>query len=81
LSFPRLSPRADSKEKLLQSIQKNGYHWINVGELKGWDGSLIDEYGIAATPSVFILDRDKTILSKPLNKELLKSELEKRVIK
>ena len=71
----------DSKEKLLQSIQKNGYHWINVGELKGWDGPLIDEYGIAATPSVFILDQDKTILSKPLNKELLKSELQKRVIK
>ncbi|MDP2722154.1 MAG: redoxin domain-containing protein [Bacteroidales bacterium] len=71
----------DSNEKLLKSIHDNGYNWINIAELKGWDGPMIDEYGIAATPTVFVLDKDKIILSKPLNKELLKNELQKRLTK
>jgi len=64
-----------SEEDLKQAIEDGGYTWINVGELKGWDGEIIDEYGIAATPTIFILGKDKTILSKPLGKEQIKTDL------
>ncbi len=65
----------NSEEDLKQAIEDGGYTWINVGELKGWDGEIIDEYGIAATPTIFILGKDKTILSKPLGKEQIKTDL------
>lgn len=64
-----------SKDKLLQAIETGGYSWHNVGELQGWEGPVINEYGIAATPTVFILGPDKTILSKPLGKEKINTDL------
>jgi len=65
----------DSEEADFLS-EVNDYNWINVAELKGWDGPTILEYGIHATPSIFILDKDKKILSKPTNKVSLRNELE-----
>jgi len=64
-----------SKEELEQAIEEGGYTWHNVGELKGWEGEVINQYGIAATPTIFILGKDKTILSKPLGKEQIKADL------
>ncbi len=58
------------------AIDKGSYNWINIAELKGWDGPVVLEYGIAATPSLFILDENKTIIGKPLNKFDLKGFLE-----
>ncbi len=65
----------DSKEELMKAIEEGGYNWINVGELEGWEGPTINEYGIAATPTVFILGANKTILSKPLGKEKVRTDL------
>ena len=59
----------ESKDDLLKSLKDTGYDWINVAELKGWNGDIINEYGIVATPSVFILDENKKIIGKPLGKE------------
>ena len=59
----------ESKDDLLKSLKDTGYDWINVAELKGWNGEIINEYGIVATPSVFILDENKKIIGKPLGKE------------
>jgi len=64
-----------SKEELEKAIEEGGYTWHNVGELMGWEGPVINDYGIAATPTIFILGKDKTILSKPIGKEQIKSDL------
>ncbi len=66
----------ESKDDLLKSIAESNYNWINIAELKGWNGEIIEEYGIAATPSVFILDENKKIIGKPLGKEEIKKFLE-----
>ena len=50
-----------------KAVEENGFTWINVAELKGWDGPIVDEYGIAATPFFFVLDKDKRIIGKPNN--------------
>lgn len=62
----------ESKDQLMKSLEETGYDWINVGELKGWDGDIVLEYGIVATPSVFVLDENKVIIGKPLGKKELK---------
>lgn len=66
----------DSKEDLMASLKESGYGWINVAELEGWEGPIVEEYGIVATPSVFVLDENKKIIGKPMGKENLKKFLE-----
>lgn len=66
----------ESKDALMKSINKSGYGWINIAELQGWDGEIVEEYGIVATPSIFILDENKKIIGKPLNKNNLKNFLD-----
>lgn len=39
--------------------------WITSHEPLGWNGKVPGEYFVYATPSVFLLDRDRTILAKP----------------
>jgi len=48
--------------------------WPVVAELDGWEGSLPNQYGLVATPTIFLLDQDHTILAKPANqKDLIES--------
>lgn len=41
-------------------------NWINVSDLKGFNGKSADDYNIYATPTIFLLDREKKILAKPI---------------
>jgi len=66
----------EERDDVQTSIDIGSYNWINIAELKGWDGPVVLEYGIAATPSLFVLDENKTIIGKPLNKFDLKRFLE-----
>jgi len=66
----------ESKESLMAAIKDRGYNWINIGELKGWDGPIVDEYGISATPTLFVLDADKKIIGKPADIDELKKLLD-----
>jgi len=49
--------------------------WPNIAEGKGWDGEIPGLYGIAATPTMYLLDADKKIIAKPINKRDLKKAL------
>jgi len=57
------------------AIEENQFNWINIAELKGWNGPIVEEYGIAATPTFFMLDSNKTIVAKPSNEEELRAAL------
>ncbi len=63
----------DSEKQLKDKIKETGYNWTFIGELMGWEGPVINEYGVAATPTIFILNKDKKIVAKPLSK----AEIEK----
>jgi len=65
----------ESEQPLREAIKAGNYQWHNVGELKGWEGPVINTYGIAATPTLFILGKDHTILSKPIGKAKLTGDL------
>ena len=60
-----------------ETVISHSLNWTNIAELKGWDGEIITQYGINATPSIFILDKDKKILAKPTNKDKLRTEMDK----
>tara|TARA_Y100000031_G_C8239385_1_gene394943 strand:- start:564 stop:1973 length:1410 start_codon:yes stop_codon:yes gene_type:complete len=63
----------ESKDDLMKSINETNYGWIQIAELNGWNGPIIEEYGIVATPSIFVLDENKKIIGKPVGH----NELEK----
>ena len=49
--------------------------WINVSDLKGFNGKPADDFNIYATPTMFLLDRQKKILSKPISLRELEQAL------
>ena len=65
----------ESKEDLMKSLKESNYGWINIAELNGWNGAIVEEYGIVATPSIFVLDENKIIIGKPIGKKELASFL------
>lgn len=48
-------------------LREQKLHWINVSDLRGFNGKPADDYNIYATPTMFLLDREKKILSKPVS--------------
>ncbi len=67
----------ESEDDLMKSLEESNFSWINIAEFKGWNGDIVEEYGIVATPSIFILDENKKIIGKPIGKNELKKFLEK----
>jgi len=53
-------------------IRRNGLKMLNLSDQKGWDSKTCADYFIYATPTLFLLDRDKRILQKPLTTDELK---------
>lgn len=43
-------------------IRKNNLSWLNVSDLKGWDGITANDYFIYATPTMFLLDSKKKFI-------------------
>jgi thioredoxin-related protein len=48
-------------------IKEEKLDFLNASELKGFDSKSADEYNIYATPTMFLLDREKKILAKPIS--------------
>ena len=67
----------DDKKAVEQAIKDEAYPWVNIANLKGWDGPIADKYGVSSTPSFFILDKDKKIIAKPGSIEMLENILKK----
>lgn len=65
----------ESKDDLMKSIAENNYGWIQVAELNGWNGAIVEEYGIVATPTIFVLDDNKRIIGKPLGRKAVEKLL------
>lgn len=51
----------------LDFIKQQKFSWINVCDLKGFDSPAADAYNIYATPTMFLLDKNKTIIAKPIS--------------
>ncbi|MEI7490681.1 MAG: redoxin domain-containing protein [Bacteroidota bacterium] len=60
-------------------IKKEKLNWINVSELKGYSGNAEDEYNVYATPTMYLLDRDKKIIAKPITWHELEQALNQQI--
>jgi thiol-disulfide isomerase/thioredoxin len=64
------------KEAWKSLVEKNHYTWPNISELKGWDSKTVTNFGISATPTIYLIDPNNIIVAKPTRlyeiKELLK---------
>jgi thiol-disulfide isomerase/thioredoxin len=71
LSFVFVS--LDNEEKpwkdFLEKNELTGY--VNLCEFKGWNGQIGKSYNVYATPSMFLLDKNKKIIAKPESAEQL----------
>jgi peroxiredoxin len=56
-------------------IRDEKLNWLNTSELKGFNSKSTDVYNIYATPTMFLLDREKKILAKPISYRELEDAL------
>ena len=54
-----------AKSDYMEFISAGDYNWINIADFTGWDNEIAALYGIYATPTLLLLDRDNRILGRP----------------
>lgn len=64
-----------NKEEWVNALEAGNYPWINTCDLKGWDSQVAVDYNIYATPTMFLLNKSKEIVSKPITFNELKQAL------
>ncbi|MCD4773271.1 MAG: redoxin domain-containing protein [Bacteroidales bacterium] len=54
-----------SRSEYLNYINKNNYKWINVCDFNGWDSKPAHDYSVYATPTIYLLNKNKMIIGQP----------------
>lgn len=64
------------KEQWQKFVNENNlFSFLNFSELKGWKSEVVKKYNVYATPTMFLLDKDKKIIAKPETIQQLKNNL------
>ena len=69
-----------SRSEWTTFLKEQKLNWLNTSELKGFNSISSDEYNIFATPTMFLLDREKKILAKPISYRELEQNLKENKI-
>jgi thiol-disulfide isomerase/thioredoxin len=64
-----------SKVEWTTFLKEEKLNWINVSDLKGFNSKSADDYNIFATPTMFLLDKEKNIIAKPVSYRELEQDL------
>lgn len=65
------------KEEWIAALEAGNYTWLNASDLNGWNSQAAIDYNVYATPTMYLLDKNKKIVAKPITY----NELEKALIK
>lgn len=69
---------ADDDEKTWrEALDEKNLQFINIAELMGWNGKVLTDYYIYATPTFFVLDGNGRIMAKPAGLAELRAALGK----
>ena len=68
-----------SRNDWLTFVKKEKLNWINVSELSGYSGKAEDEYNVYATPTMYLLNREKKIIAKPITWGELEQDLNQNI--
>lgn len=63
------------REAYLKALKEGNYPWMNVCDLKGWGSKPAIDFNIYATPTMFLLDKQRIIVAKPITLRELQNEL------
>lgn len=64
-----------SKSALEHFLKSERLNWVNLCDFQGFRSKAADDYNIYATPTMFLLDREKRILAKPISMRELEQTL------
>ncbi|MCK5838547.1 MAG: hypothetical protein KAG99_01805 [Bacteroidales bacterium] len=67
----------NNQEDHLKAIEEGDYPWINCSDYKGWSSPAAVDYNIYATPTMFLLNKERNIITKPITYNELMIELGK----
>jgi thiol-disulfide isomerase/thioredoxin len=67
----------EAKISWLKAVKEDKLPWMQISELKGWDGQVVKDYGIGSIPSNFLINPDGIIVARNLKKEELQNTLAK----
>jgi thiol-disulfide isomerase/thioredoxin len=62
-----------SRTDWLRFIRTNNLNWINVSDLKTWNGKAASDYYLYATPTMFLIDQSKKLIQNSPSIEELKN--------
>ncbi len=65
----------DTHEAWSYSSEEHELPWVNLGELKGFDGEMVMSYGVNFVPKGYLLDSEGQIVQKDLTTDQLKAFL------
>lgn len=72
------------KEKMewIAALEAGNYTWLNTSDFQGWNSQAAIDYNIYATPTMFLLDKDKKIVAKPITyQELERALINENILK
>jgi len=55
----------EDREEWKSAVSDKKLPWINLCDLRGWEGPVTNDYYIYATPTLFLVDKDMKIKAKP----------------
>lgn len=64
------------KEEWQEAIREDGASWIQVSDLQGNDSAVFDNYQIRSLPAIYVLGKDKRILTSGLTGKTLEDFVE-----
>jgi thiol-disulfide isomerase/thioredoxin len=65
----------DSEKSKFNEFVKD-FPWLSSSELKGWEAKAALDYCVFGTPTMYLLDKNNTILLKPISEKQVQSWLE-----
>ena len=68
------------REEWTTAVDQLNFTWRNCSDLKGWDSEVAIDYNVYATPTMFLLDKKKNIVAKPITFNELEAALKKEKI-
>jgi peroxiredoxin len=69
----------EKKDKWAEAVRKDRLEWMQVSDLKGWQNSVAELYGVKGIPMNYLLDKDGKIIARGLRGEELEKKLEELV--
>jgi thiol-disulfide isomerase/thioredoxin len=68
-----------SQQEWMKGIAAGGYGWLNYCDLRGWESAPAKDYGVFATPQMYLLDEHRRLVGRPRDLAELARQLRKGI--